>query len=108
MKEFKGTKGEWVNGWGEGLTGPTTPRYPNPTADDNREYTPISIGKETIAIIIQQENNKIEELKANAKIIAAAPELLKALQTCLRRIRNESHEPFAIIEALNAINKALN
>ena len=44
----------------------------------------------------------------DAKLIAAAPELLSALQTCLRRIRNESHEPFAITEALNAINKALN
>ena len=63
--EFKGTKGEWVNGWGEGLTGVTTPRM-SPTVDDNREYTPISIGEETIAIVIQQENNKIEELNSSS------------------------------------------
>jgi hypothetical protein len=44
----------------------------------------------------------------NSKLIAAAPELLEALQTCLRRIKNESHEPFAILEAEEAINKALN
>jgi hypothetical protein len=65
MKEFKGTRGDWVNGWGEGLTGPTTPRYPNPTADDNREYTPISIGKETIATIIAETitRKQFEEAK---------------------------------------------
>jgi hypothetical protein len=117
MKEFKGTKGDWVNGWGEGLTGPTTPRYPNPTADDNREYTPISIGKETIAIIIQQENNKIEELKANAKLIAAAPVLLKESMKLIQQIKMSNYIEVnghniknnkALLDLEEAINKALN
>ena len=105
--EFKGTKGEWVNGWGEGLTGVTTPRM-SPTVDDNREYTPISIGEETIAIVIQQENNKIEELNANAKLIAAAPDLLKALQDLLNVDEIDVHSVFKVQRnAQQAINKAL-
>ena len=48
-----------------------------------------------------------EEKLPNAQLIAAAPELLKALQTLLSRVKNEIHAPFAIIEAEQAINKAL-
>ena len=110
MKEFKGTKGKWVNGWGEGLTGPTTPKN-NPTADDNRKYTPISKGEETIAIVIQQENNKIEELNANAKLIAAAPELLDALQRVEKAINKMGlNDRFGHTQQYvrEAINKALN
>ena len=84
--EFKGTKGEWVNGWNGGLTGPTTPNSPNPTVDNDRKYTPVSIGMETIAIVIQQENDSIEELDANSKLIAAAPNLLEALRDILEQI----------------------
>lgn len=112
-KVFKGTKGEWVNGWGDGLTGPTTPKM-SPTVNDGRKYTPISKGEETIAIIIQQENNKIEELNANAKLIAAAPELLKALLEIEKILKTEWPDTewydFADKETsfTKAINKALN
>jgi hypothetical protein len=58
--------------------------------------------------LYEHQYDSFEEMVANAKLIAAAPELLKALQTCLKRITNESHEPFAILEATEAINKALN
>ena len=58
-------------------------------------------------VSIQDYFNKDIEQRANAKLLSAAPDLLKALQTCLKRIKDDSHEPFAITEALNAINKAL-
>jgi hypothetical protein len=45
--------------------------------------------------------------KEEWKVREAAPELLKALLTCLSRIEGRSHEPFAILEAQEAINKAL-
>ena len=92
--EFKGTKGEWE------VTG-------------SYSMCKYSIGneKETIAftsVIAGANKNDIIRFKANAKLIAAAPELLKALLTCLSRIEGRSHEPFAILEAKEAINKALN
>ena len=109
MKEFKGTKGDWVNGWGDGLTGPTTPRCPNPTADDDRKYMPISIGEQTIAIVVQQENNSMEELNANVKLMVASKKLLEALQSAYKCSgeRNMLTKP-VLDEMLNAINKALN
>ena len=112
MKEFKGTRGEWSKGWGEGLTGPTTPRT-SPIVDEGREYTPIANGKETIAIVIKQENDSFEELEANAKLIAAAPELLKALQKLIyfneRTFTGMGQDYTKMIsKAEEAINKALN
>ena len=89
MKEFKGTKGEWE----------VSKESSEMVLTDNGAYRPNSMLKYSATK---------EVLFANAKLIAAAPELLKALQTCLRRIKNESHEPFAILEAQEAINKALN
>ena len=106
MKEFKGTKGEWIKGWGEGLTGPTTPRT-KPTVDGGREYIPIANGMATIAIVIKQENDSISELESNAKLIAAAPELLKAaikaLNDCCDLIGTPAGNSLE-----EAINKALN
>lgn len=80
--KFKGTKGEWINGWGNGLTGPTTPSC-QPLCDEDRRYIPISIGKETISIVIQPCNNSILEMQANAKLIAAAPEMFEMLNLLL-------------------------
>ena len=85
MKDFKGTKGEWLR---------------------NGSFVEAKNGL-TITRAYYGVAETQEEVEANAQLIASAPELLKALQTCLRRIKNESHEPFAIIEAENAINKAI-
>ena len=86
--EFKGTKGEWY------VVG--------------SEPAEIATNKKSICFVgIQDYFNKDIEQRANAKLLSAAPDLLKALQTCLKRIKNESHEPFAIIEAEEAISKAL-
>ena len=93
--EFKGTKGDWVANYSHELE------------------TYIKCNGLRIADVKHYKGNDFndpstEEGRANAKLIAAAPSLLKALQTCLKRITNESHEPFAILEATEAINKALN
>ena len=112
MKAFKGTKGDWVNGYGNGLTGPTTPSF-YPSCDEDRKYIPVSINMETIAIVIQPENNSIEQMYANAKLISAAPDLLFALQNLLMVAKNYEvgnhsiniHDAYEIVE--KAINKAI-
>ena len=76
---MKHTKGNWINGYGVGLTGPTTPSARNPTVDKDRGYIPISINKQTIAIVIQPENDSIEEMESNAKLIVQAPKMLEAM-----------------------------
>lgn len=70
MKEFKGTKGEWYvdheeNGYNE----------------HNVLYTPISSDSaDSLVTSICEVYGDSDEDKANAKLIASAPELLEALQ----------------------------
>ena len=94
--EFKGTKGEWkITGTGEQRT------MINGTSIDvwwNLSLCDVSE----------------DEGKANAKLIAAAPDLLKALQVILKHKNAINHyiddnELYtAIEESEQAINKALN
>ena len=108
--EFKGTKAEWINGWGDGLTGPTTP-VTDPFCCEEREYIPISFEDQTIAIVVQPKNNSIEEMEANAKLIASAPSLLEALQYTLEQLKgldgNKPTEKIIIEKCEKAIEKAL-
>ena len=103
--EFKGTKAEWINGWGDGLTGPTTP-VTDQFCCEEREYIPISFEDQTIAIVVQPKNNSIEEMEANAKLIASAPDLLEALQEILI-LHNEDMEgsPLTANEWYEAVKK---
>lgn len=79
--EFKGTKGEWV-----------VDRHPE-----------IDSSKRAVYRISTEETPTKEQLKANAQLIAAAPEMLKALQLIL----SNSNDHAMIRVASKAINKAL-
>lgn len=89
MEDFKGTKGEWKDA--------LTPMRKSKVVDSNAfSICTLSAGTPTD--------------RANAKLIAAAPELLEALQYLLKtntidRFRCEQQD--AIIQAEAAINKAL-
>lgn len=76
------------------------------------EYTSSHVA--LIGLPTESDNNE-EEAEANANLIAAAPELLAALQTLLREARQNSfsltgsiNDTAAEAKAEAAINKALN
>lgn len=93
-KEFKGTKGEWtINHWAKGECGAT---YKG-EANGITHYTGDNVGREVYNIVSDIHPNshnvehsfegahiaeiaaRSEESLANARLIAAAPELLDAL-----------------------------
>ena len=88
--EFKGTKGEWKIG---------LQNYIKVNEEDP---------KNTSLICLMQGYNT-EETKANAKLIAAAPELLKALIKSVESMKLADEVEFRdeIKQATEAINKAL-
>ena len=103
MKEFKGTQGEWkivsLHSKHETIVATSTHRI----AEAKHYHEKIS------ATLLEPTE---EEGKANAKLIAAAPKLLKSLQDCLEgviELNGEFQEGWAeVIEAAElAINKAL-
>jgi hypothetical protein len=82
MSEF--TKGPWVSGYGEGITGPTTPTLHGPCcAGEKYPYDVVSKGTETIAII-PRPCSMDGEMKANADLISAAPDMYKALEESIK------------------------
>ena len=93
MKEFKGTPGPWVResaGRGIGPVG----------ADDDQSYGMVI----PVAYVDFGESDEVQN--SNARLIAAAPELLEALQfiinDCSRMIPKCAED-----KAIAAINKAL-
>ena len=61
-----------IVGWGNGLTGPTTPCHEVVCAGPKWITIPISKGMETLAIVIMQENENMEDFMARAHKIADA------------------------------------
>lgn len=93
--EFKGTKGEWKR------------EYDN--ADSMSGGCWFDIGPAKVEFSYHSTKEEEEEALANAKLIAAAPDLLKALQILLE-LTTQVHHPsidYARGAAQNAISKAL-
>jgi len=87
MKKFKGTPGKWY-----AEESPIT-----------SNFWEISNGKEYIGYLTLNP----KRLKANAKLIAAAPELLVALQELVDVLGIEWDKNPAYIRSIEIINKAL-
>ena len=86
--EFKGTKGEWVK--------------------NNTGSEVETLAGDRICTLIQGIKTSNEQ-KANAKLIAAAPDLLSNLIRCVDRLdENGLGQMYAVKRAKEAINKALN
>lgn len=51
--------------------------------------------------------NATEEMKANAQLVAAAPDLLEALQMCWASLQTYGDHPIIDMYCEKAINKAL-
>ena len=102
--EFKGTKGNW--------TAKENASFHEVRIEDSRN-TALSINVMLNKFDEKGElhdHNLTEENKANAKLIAASPELLNALQTSIKAFDELKISPNqnCYKQALNAINKALN
>jgi len=54
----------------------------------------------------RSDPQQLAEALANARLIAAAPDLLEALQILFERANRNSIDPFALQQAVDAITKA--
>lgn len=97
MEEFKGTKGEWYIENKKGIN------------EFGSFGTDISSFYQRQFITIWGVNDKDEESESNAKLISAAPELLKALQMFVDFVDKQKpeYESSMVKLAKQAIQKAL-
>lgn len=95
IEEFKGTKGEWRVDKGTTYTG--VPDVEFEVGTDNQIIASIHGSEYTHTAVCQKE------AEANAKLIAAAPDMLEALQ----KIAANSNDHAMIRIAIKAIQKAL-
>ena len=97
MKEFKGTPGPWRFDEQTTLSGGQVFYI---AQDDNAKYTP------NYSDVSQTCSGELKHIqKANAQLIAAAPDLLEALQKLVGINGNRSEPEY--VQARAAINKAL-
>ena len=113
MEEFKGTKGKWE--LKEQFDSPIT------VSDVENNFAWLSLGtyifgdKKLIGEVRYSTAKNgypavdvLKEAEANAKLIAAAPELLKALKMCYASLCTYGSHPIIENNVEEAINKALN
>lgn len=93
MTQFKGTPGPWYCESNSRAIGPLI------QDDDDQCFHMI----EHVAYVEYQLNEDIQH--SNARLIAAAPELLEALQGCVALINGQGRG-YELQNALAAINKA--
>lgn len=96
MTTFKGTKGKWK-------------MYYPPANQTNPDADKFSIGIENDPLVfakVQITGNDLEEAEANAKLIAAAPELLEQLEQAKIILEIIDPENPAIQQMESVIKKA--
>ena len=96
MEEFKGTKGPWIASTSDRSIGPVC-------RDDDQSYGMI------LPVAWVEFDGKPGHHQANANLIAAAPELLEALQDLLIRTAevDEFGDDYTFAKARASLNKAL-
>jgi hypothetical protein len=71
QEENMSENNKWIEGWGEGLTGPTTPSVMGPCCKKDWKFHVVSLGDETIAICPNQRDPiSGKELPGTGKINA--------------------------------------
>lgn len=97
MKEFKGTPGPWVADKTSRAVGPIS-------RDDDQSYGMV------IPVAWIEFDQEVEIHESNQNLIAAAPELLEALQRMVNKAHKQNWNdayPEELQSAQAAINKAL-